>query len=62
MTTAIELPGEYRLEWTAVRAKPPGKLQVYGQGVAPDATVERTLEGVKEGVDETLAKAVELLR
>lgn len=55
------LPGEIRINWTGMRVVRHDGSRHYGVGHPPTLPVEPTLEGVKEGRDELLDRAVELV-
>lgn len=55
------LPSGYRVWWTGMRViKHDGSLH-HITGIRPTVPVERTLEGVREGRDEYLEKALEVI-
>jgi C-terminal processing protease CtpA/Prc len=56
------LLGKYLIRWTGVKAVKPDHTPLHGVGVLPDLPVERTLNGVKQGRDELLDKALEIAR
>jgi hypothetical protein len=59
---SFTLPGKYGVSWTGMRVLKHDRSQFHLKGIAPDVPVERTIKGVKEGKDELLEKAIEILR
>lgn len=55
------LPGSFRIAWTGLRVLRHDGSQYHGLGVEPTVRVERTLAGVRDGVDEVLEAAVDLI-
>lgn len=55
------LPGGYRFAWTGMRVVKHDGSQHHLVGILPTIPVERTLEGIRAGRDETLEKALELI-
>ena len=58
----FELPGGYSVGWTGMRVVKHDGSQHHGVGIIPQVRVERTIEGVKQGRDEFLEKALEIAR
>lgn len=58
----IILPGGYTIMWTGMKVLNPDNSQHHLIGVKPDYPVERTIKAVKEGRDEYLEKAFEVLK
>ncbi len=56
------LPGNYRISWTGMKVVKHDGSQHHGIGILPNVYVEKTIQGVKEGRDEFLEKALELAR
>jgi C-terminal processing protease CtpA/Prc len=56
------LPGEIEVNWTGMKVVKHDGSQLHGIGILPDVYVNKTVEGVKEGRDEFLEKALELTR
>ncbi len=59
---AIELPGGFRVMWTGMKVVKHDGSQQHLIGILPTVPVERTIEGVREGRDEVLEKALEVVR
>jgi C-terminal processing protease CtpA/Prc len=57
----INLPGGFRVMWTGMDVRKHDGSRYYGIGFAPDYPVTRTLGAVKEGRDEYLEKAIEVI-
>ncbi len=55
------LPGGYQVRWTGRKVLKLDGSQHHGVGIAPTVSVERTIEGVAEGRDELLERAVLLI-
>ncbi len=58
----FELPGGYRVIYTGMRVVNHDDSQHHVVGVKPTILVEPTIEGIRKGKDELLAKAVKLLK
>ncbi len=58
----FRLPGEYVVTWTGMRVLNQDGSRHHLLGIAPDVPVELTIEGVREGRDQFLEKAVEVLK
>ena len=58
---AFRLPGGYTVFWTGLRVLKQDHSQHHLIGIAPTVPVERTLKGVKQGKDEFLEKAIEII-
>ncbi len=58
----FELPGGYKVWWTGMRVRKHDGSQHHLVGIRPDIEAERTIEGVRNGRDEMLEKALEVLR
>lgn len=56
----FELPGGYSLSWTGMKVIKHDGSQHHAIGIIPDIYASRTIEGIKEGRDEFLDKAIEL--
>ncbi|WP_018476233.1 S41 family peptidase [Pontibacter roseus] len=54
------LPGGYRISWTGMKVQKHDGSQLHGVGILPDVYVEKTIQGVREGRDEFLEKAIQL--
>ncbi len=55
------LPGDYTVRWTGMRVIKHDGSQHHLIGIRPTVPVEHTLEGVREGRDEVLEEALELI-
>lgn len=58
----FSLPGGYKISWTGMKVVKHDGTQHHGIGVLPNIYVEKTIQGVKEGRDEFLEKALEVAR
>ncbi|MCS4150402.1 S41 family peptidase [Salinibacter ruber] len=56
------LLGDYAVSWTGRRVRKHDGSQHHLVGIRPDIEAERTIEGVRNGQDEVLEKALEVLR
>ena len=52
----------YRTSWTSLKAERCGGKQLFALGIPPTLPVERTLQGVLEGQDEVLARALAVVQ
>ena len=57
----IPLPGGFRVMWTGMDVRKHDRSSFYTVGFVPDFPVARTLRAVKEGRDEYLEKAIEVI-
>lgn len=57
----FRLPGGYRITWTGMKVLKHDGSQHHGIGILPEIYVEKTIQGVKDGRDEFLEKALELV-
>ncbi len=57
----FSLLGGYQVQWTGRKVLKLDGSQHHGVGIAPTVSVERTIEGVAEGRDELLERAVLLI-
>jgi hypothetical protein len=57
---AFSLPGGFHITWTGMKVLKQDGSQHHGIGILPHVLVERTINGVREGRDEFLEKAIEL--
>lgn len=55
------LPGGYRIIWTGMRVMNHDDSQHHVNGVQPTIPMEPTVEGIRQGKDELLEKAIELI-
>jgi C-terminal processing protease CtpA/Prc len=58
----VTLPGKYTILWTGMKVLKHDGSQHHGVGIQPTLFVSRTLQGVREGRDEQLERALELLK
>ncbi|MDW7759531.1 MAG: S41 family peptidase [Acidobacteriota bacterium] len=58
----FELPGGYTVTWTGMRVVKHDGSQLHGVGILPDVPMERTVDGVRQGRDELLEKALEIAK
>jgi C-terminal processing protease CtpA/Prc len=58
----FSIPGGYTLHWTGMRVLKQDGSQHHGVGIQPTILVSRTLEGIAEGRDEQLERALEVVR
>ena len=56
----FSLPGGYRISWTGMKVVKHDGSQHHGIGILPDVYVEKTIDGIINGKDEFLEKAIEL--
>jgi hypothetical protein len=59
---AFSLPGDFRITWTGMKVVKHDGSQHHLVGILPTVPVERTIEGIREGRDEFLEKALEIIR
>ncbi|MHC4628783.1 MAG: S41 family peptidase, partial [Planctomycetota bacterium] len=57
-----ELPGGFRVVWTGMRVVKHDGSQHHLIGIQPTVPVQRTIQGVIEGRDEFVEKALEVIR
>ncbi len=58
----FELPGGFRVVWTGMRVVKHNGSQHHLIGIQPTVPVKRTIQGVIEGRDEFMEKALEIIR
>ncbi len=58
---SLSLPGNFRVSYTGMRVIGPDGEPFQGQGLKPDVEVHPTVEGLLEGRDEVLERALEVL-
>ncbi|WP_022825557.1 S41 family peptidase [Hymenobacter norwichensis] len=56
------VPGSYRISWTGMEVRKHDGSQHHGVGIKPNIYLEKTIQGVREGRDEFLEKAIELAK
>ncbi|WP_439880691.1 S41 family peptidase [Pontibacter sp. MBLB2868] len=54
------LPGGYYISWTGMKVQKHDGSQHHGIGILPNVYVEKTIQGIREGRDEFLEKAMEI--
>ena len=59
--SSFTLPGNYNISWTGMRVIKHDYSQHHLIGIKPTVPVKRTVEGVREGRDEYIEKALELI-
>ncbi len=57
----FSLPGGYRVSWTGMKVLKHDGSRHHGVGIRPTVPVSRTIRGVREGRDELLERAVEVV-
>jgi C-terminal processing protease CtpA/Prc len=57
----FQLLGGYRVFWTGMRVLKHDRSQHHLIGIQPTVPKKRTLKGIKEGRDEFLEKAIEII-
>jgi C-terminal processing protease CtpA/Prc len=55
------LPGRYRVYWAGLRVMKQDGSQFFLKGIAPTVPVQRTIDGVKQGKDELLEEAIQIM-
>ena len=58
----FDLPGGYTISWTGMKVLKHNGSQHHGIGILPNVYVTKTIQGIKEGRDEFLDKAIELAK
>ena len=58
----FRLPGGFQVSWTGMMVKKHDGSEHHGVGIAPTVKVVRTVQGVRDGRDEVLQKALEVVR
>jgi C-terminal processing protease CtpA/Prc len=56
------LPGGYTISWTGMRVLKHDGSQHHGVGIRPTVPCSRTVQGITDGRDELLEKAIETVR
>lgn len=56
------LPGGYKVIWTGMKVIKHDGSQQHGIGILPNVYIEKTIQGVKDGRDDFLDKALELAK
>jgi len=57
----FKILGDYTIWWTGMKVTNPEGSQFLCLGITPDVIVEKTIEGIKQGKDEFLEKAIEII-
>ncbi|SHF70415.1 Peptidase family S41 [Arenibacter palladensis] len=60
-TNSFELEGGFSITWTGMKVLKHDGSQHHGIGITPDIYLEKTIKGIREGKDEFLEKAIELI-
>lgn len=58
----FNLPGNFRVTWTGMKVVKHDGSQLYKIGIEPTVQVDKTIEGVRQGRDEFLERAIEIAR
>ena len=58
----FKLPGGFSISWTGMKVVKHDRTQHHGVGIIPDIYVNKTIQGVKEGRDEFLEKAIDIAK
>jgi C-terminal processing protease CtpA/Prc len=58
----FSLPGGYRVSWTGMRVMNHDDSQHHVRGVQPTIPMAPTIEGIRQGKDELLERAIELIK
>jgi hypothetical protein len=58
----FDLPGGYTISWTGMKVLKHNGSQHHGIGILPDIYVTKTIQGIKDGRDEFLEKAIEIAK
>jgi hypothetical protein len=59
---AMVLPGGFRMMWTGMKVVKHNGSQHHLIGILPTVPTERTIQGIREGRDEFLEKAIEVIK
>jgi len=59
---AMELPGGFQMMWTGMKVVKHDGSQQHIIGILPTVPAERTIQGVRDGRDEVLEKALEVIK
>ncbi len=57
----FKLLGDITIWWTGMKVTNPDGSQFHCKGILPDVSVEKTIKGIREGKDEFLEKAIQVL-
>jgi len=58
----FNLPGGYHISWTGMKVLKHNGSQHHGIGILPNVYVTKTIQGIKDGRDEFLDKAIEIAK
>lgn len=58
----FSLLGGYNISWTGMKVLKHDGSQHHGIGILPDIYIEKTIQGIKDGRDEFLEKAMEIVK
>lgn len=58
----FKLPGGFHVTWTGMKVVKHDGTEHHGVGIIPDIIVNRTVKAIREGRDEMLEKALEIIR
>ena len=58
----VNLPGDYSFQWTGMKVLKHDGSQHHLIGIQPTVPVEKTIEGIQEGRDEFLEKAIKIIQ
>ena len=59
---SFSLPGDFRIDWTGMKVVKHDGSQHHLLGIRPTVPMKRTIQGILEGRDELLEKALEVIR
>lgn len=62
MMNPFQISGEVSIYWTGAKVTNDDGSQFHGIGITPDIEVHKTIQGIRDGKDEFLDKAIEILR
>jgi C-terminal processing protease CtpA/Prc len=58
----FSLPGGYTCSWTGMKVLKQDGSQHHGVGIQPTIPISRTIQGIREGRDEQLERAIEVVK
>lgn len=58
----LYLPASYTIRWTGMKVLKHDGSRHHGVGIIPDVYVEKTIKGIREGRDEFLEKALQIIK
>ena len=59
--STIIFPGNYKTQISGIGVYYPDGRETQRVGIIPDIEVKPTIEGIRKGIDEVLAKAIEII-